>query len=188
MAPGLSKLSICSASIVILSEIEKRRQRKKRRMWKSSLLKGRNYVQLLSNLKADKTGLFKNFNRMSSSDFDILLNKIEDKVSGVDTNYRGSIPASVRLALTQRLQETYMPVSCTFSEFQSHQYRKLFQKSVKASWAHNRSRCPNPFAKQLENNNKFKRKQKLIHSTTMVARVLSTYAIHTRHATNTESL
>ena len=59
VAPGLSKLSICAASIVILSEIEKRRLRKKRRMWESSFLKGRNYVQLLANLKADETGLQK---------------------------------------------------------------------------------------------------------------------------------
>ena len=55
MAPGLSKLSICAASIVILPEIEKRPHRKKRRMWESSFLKGRNYVQLLANLKADDT-------------------------------------------------------------------------------------------------------------------------------------
>ena len=68
-------------------------------MWESSFLKGRNYVQLLECLKADETGLLKNFNHMSS-DFDFLLNEIEDKVSRVNTNYRDSIPASVRLALT----------------------------------------------------------------------------------------
>ena len=62
-------------------------------------------MQLLANLKADETGLFKNFNRMSS-DFDFLLNKIEDKVSRVDTNYRDNIPASVRLALTLRFLAT----------------------------------------------------------------------------------
>ena len=57
-------------------------------------------MQLLANLKADETGLFKNFNHMPPSDFEFLLNKIEDKVSRVDTNYCDSIPASVRLALT----------------------------------------------------------------------------------------
>ena len=46
-----------------------------------------------------KRDFSKNFNRMSSSDFDFLLNKIEDKVSRVDTNYRDSIPALVQLAL-----------------------------------------------------------------------------------------
>ena len=51
--------------------------------------------KLCANLKADETGLLKYFNRMSSSDFDFLLNKIEDKVSRVDTNYCNSIPASV---------------------------------------------------------------------------------------------
>ena len=49
--PGYQKLSICAASIVILTEIEKRRHRKKRRMWESSYLKGRNYVQLLEKFK-----------------------------------------------------------------------------------------------------------------------------------------
>jgi hypothetical protein len=48
-------------SIVILSEIEKRRQRKNSRMWESSFYKGKNYVQLLANLRADETGLFENF-------------------------------------------------------------------------------------------------------------------------------
>ena len=117
MAPVLSKLSICAASIVKLSEIEKRRHSKKRRMFESLFLKGRNYVQLLANLKADETGLFKNFNRISSSDFDFLLNKIEDKVSRVDTNYCDSIPASVQLALTLRFLATgdsYGSLMCLF--------------------------------------------------------------------------
>ena len=69
-------------------------------MWESSFLKGRNYKQLLANLKPDKMELSKNFNRMSSSDFDFLLTKIEDTVAGADTNYQGSIPATVRLAIT----------------------------------------------------------------------------------------
>ena len=43
---------------------------------------------------------------MSSSDFDFLLNKTEDKMSRVDTNYRDSIPALVRLALTLRFLGT----------------------------------------------------------------------------------
>ena len=62
-------------------------------------------MQLLANLKADETGLLKNFNHISS-DFDFLLNEIEDKVSRVDTNYRNSIPASVQLALTLRFLAT----------------------------------------------------------------------------------
>jgi len=98
MAPALSKLSVAAASILLLSEIEEESQRKRRRIWESSFLKGRNYVQLLENLRADETGLFKNFSRMSSSDFDFLLSKIEAKVSRVNTNYRDSIPASIRLA------------------------------------------------------------------------------------------
>jgi hypothetical protein len=63
-------------------------------------------VQLLANLKADETGLFKHFNHMLSSDFYFLLNKIEDKVSRVDTNYRDSIPPLVRLVLTLRFLAT----------------------------------------------------------------------------------
>ena len=105
-------------------------------MWESSFLKGRNYVKLLENVKADETGLFKNLNRISSSDFDFLLNKIEDKVSRVDTNYRDSIPASVRLALTLKFLATgdsYGRLMCLFRIFQMHHYRKLFLKSVKPS-------------------------------------------------------
>ena len=63
-------------------------------------------MQLLANLKVDEMGLFKNYNRISSSDFDFLLNKIEDKVSRINTNYHDSIPASVRFALTLRFLAT----------------------------------------------------------------------------------
>ena len=168
MAPGLSKLFICAVSIVILSEIEKRRHRKKRRMWESSFLKGRNYVQLLENLKADETGLFKNFNRMSS-DFDFLLNKIEDKVSRVDTNYRDSIPASVRLALTLRFLATGDSYASLMYLFRISKpsiliyYNGVYGRVAKALLSFRTTRlaqgifrCPNPFARQQQINNKFK--------------------------------
>ncbi|XP_044763654.1 uncharacterized protein LOC123320400 [Coccinella septempunctata] len=106
MASSLSKIAISTASIVILSQMKELRKRRRRTTWVNSFLKGRNYTQPLDDLGAYETELFRNFCRMSLSDFNILLGKIDEKVSRKDINYRESIPASVRLAQTLRFLAT----------------------------------------------------------------------------------
>nr|CAI5838216.1 unnamed protein product [Callosobruchus analis] len=49
----------------------------------------------------EESGEYKNFCRMVSQDFDYLLSLIEGKISKSNTNYRDSIPAYDRLAVTK---------------------------------------------------------------------------------------
>nr|CAH7725081.1 unnamed protein product [Callosobruchus chinensis] len=77
---------IASASYIILSdeEEEARPKRKKRRWWTTTLFKSRarySTTQLMCDLRAEKEyGLFENFCRMKSTDFEFVLNKIEEEI------------------------------------------------------------------------------------------------------------
>nr|CAI5856995.1 unnamed protein product [Callosobruchus analis] len=54
----------------------------------------------------EESGEYKNVCRMASQDFDYLLSLIEGKISKSNTNYRDSIPAYDRLAVTLRFLAT----------------------------------------------------------------------------------
>jgi hypothetical protein len=101
-------LLAAAASVVIFSE----RSGRRRRFWvRPSLHSRQRYTgrDLLRDLNCDDCGLsicerrlsgsFKNFTRISSSDFEFLLNNIGRTINKQDTNYRESIPATERLAL-----------------------------------------------------------------------------------------
>ena len=99
---------------------------------------------------------------------DFLLNKIEDKVSRVDTNYRDSIPASVRLALTLRflaIGDSYASLIYLLQifHFSLIYYNGIYGWVAKALLSFRISQlaqgifyCPNPFVRQQQINNKFK--------------------------------
>lgn len=57
---------------------------------------------MLLDLQREPSGQFKNFCRMSSEDFEFLLNEIGPKIAKQDTNMRKAIPIQVRLAVTLR--------------------------------------------------------------------------------------
>ncbi|EFN82298.1 hypothetical protein EAI_09273, partial [Harpegnathos saltator] len=57
---------------------------------------------LLNDLKREYIRGFQNVCRTSASDFEILLNKIELKISKRDTTLRSSIPIQERSAITLR--------------------------------------------------------------------------------------
>lgn len=61
---------------------------------------------LLSDLVAEPTGEFNNFVRMSSSDFEYILQKISPIIAKKDTYWREAIPPKIRLALTLRFLAT----------------------------------------------------------------------------------
>lgn len=64
-------------------------------------------VILLENLLTDEsTGHFKNFLRMSSQDFELLLNLIEPKIQRQDTHLREAITVKEKLAVTLRFLAT----------------------------------------------------------------------------------
>lgn len=61
---------------------------------------------LLCDLSIENTGQFKNFCRMSSEDFQILIELIGPKIQKRDTNFRDCIPVKERLAITLRFLAT----------------------------------------------------------------------------------
>uniref|UniRef100_A0A6P7GR81 Protein ALP1-like n=1 Tax=Diabrotica virgifera virgifera TaxID=50390 RepID=A0A6P7GR81_DIAVI len=73
-------------------------------------------ADLLNDLKADDSislngelrcdGSFKNFARMSSADFEILINQVGHKISKKDTRFRDAIPIQERLAIILRFLAT----------------------------------------------------------------------------------
>jgi hypothetical protein len=106
------ELLAAAASVLIFSA---RSGRRRRRFWvRPSLHRHQRYTgrDLLRDLNCDDCGLsirerrlsgsFKKFTRLSSSNFEFLLNNIWRTISKQDTNYRESIPATERLALTLR--------------------------------------------------------------------------------------
>ncbi|XP_045510774.1 protein ALP1-like [Colias croceus] len=83
-------------------------QRKKRRWWMlkmhtSGLTHG---SEFLAELLHEPSGQFENFCRMSSSDFEYLLEKISPIIAKKDTYWRKAIPPKVRLAVTLRFLAT----------------------------------------------------------------------------------
>ncbi|KAJ8971000.1 hypothetical protein NQ317_012113 [Molorchus minor] len=107
---------VSAAFLVILrNERRLRRGRCQHRFWvRPSLRKRKVYSgsDLLTDLNSDdfnplhnelrSDGSFKNFMRMSSADFETLIQKIGPSISKMDTNYRDAIPVQERLAVTLR--------------------------------------------------------------------------------------
>lgn len=56
----------------------------------------------LSELHSEPSGEFKKFTRMSTADFEYLLQKVSPIITKKDTQFRPAIPAKIRLAVTLR--------------------------------------------------------------------------------------
>lgn len=78
-----------------------------RRWWQVEMYKKRKSSNLLLDLKSQEiSGHFKNFTRMSSTDFEYLLNLIGPKIKTKDTKLRKAISEQDKLALTLRFLAT----------------------------------------------------------------------------------
>ncbi|KAJ8710628.1 hypothetical protein PYW08_009143 [Mythimna loreyi] len=88
--------------------VKKKRQR--RRWWMLSIHRNRTRNsmenQLSELLQEPESKEFQNFVRMSDSNFEYLLEKISPEISKQDTDFRESIPAKIRLAVTLRYLAT----------------------------------------------------------------------------------
>lgn len=93
--------AVAAAKIII-----KRRRKKDRSCWVKDWIMKRNqfgvFSHLLKELKSQDSDYYKNFLRMDSACFEILLKKVTPLIEKQDTVMRLAISASERLALTLR--------------------------------------------------------------------------------------
>lgn len=92
----------CTIAVIIISNLfKKQQQRKPRRWWCTDLYKKRSGPELLKDLQFQHiSGQYKNFCRMSPTDFEYLLNKIGPKISRKETHLRRPISIQDRLVST----------------------------------------------------------------------------------------
>ncbi|CAH1957432.1 unnamed protein product [Acanthoscelides obtectus] len=84
-------------------------KRRRSRWWMTTIHRNRTITgmeRLLSELTAESGIEFPGFLRMSTSDFEILLQKLAPLITKKDTKFRKAIPAKVRLAITLRYLAT----------------------------------------------------------------------------------
>ena len=92
-----------AAALYIYIHYALKRKRKERQWWQTQLYTIREVYSgssLLADLNFQSvSGLYKNFSRMSSSEFEFLINLTGEKVTKKDTAFRKAISVQERLAL-----------------------------------------------------------------------------------------
>lgn len=100
----VNRVTVASAAFVVLAGLLQKRQKKC--WWMISLYRNRLTTRgpsFLENMvEEEDNGHFRNFTRMSSTDFNFLLESICDNISRKDTNFRKAITPEEKLAITLR--------------------------------------------------------------------------------------
>lgn len=123
---GVGEALLAAAACVILGSSQSR----KRKCWVRPSLQARNQysgTDLLADLQRDDSdllvgemrcdGSFKNFARMTSSDFEYLIKQTGHKIGRTDTSFPDAIPVRERLAVTLRFLasgDSYQSLSYLF--------------------------------------------------------------------------
>jgi len=89
----------------IFKKIEKKREKCRRSIWGKDYLKSRN-SRIMRDLKFNEEVLFKNFTRMSKTNFRTRLGIVEQMITKQNTRFRGSVPAEMKLAIALRYLAT----------------------------------------------------------------------------------
>jgi hypothetical protein len=94
-----------SAAFLVLRNIRKKRKKYRRSVWVKDYLKCRN-ARIMRDLELNEDVLFKNFTRVSRTNFYTLLGMVELIITGHNTGFRESVPAEMKLAITLRYLAT----------------------------------------------------------------------------------
>ena len=99
----MEDIALCGMS-ACLAIITNERSRKRKRWWTREVLtEGPRFgTTLLNKLKMEDAMGFRNFTRLTPTDFEELLLMVGGKISKQDTKFRETITASLRLAVTLR--------------------------------------------------------------------------------------
>jgi hypothetical protein len=98
MSPEALQSAVLAAAVVIA---HKRKRNRKR--WTANFLDRRNKIlNILGEVRMDSCALFRNFTRMTASNFELLLQLMGPRIKDQDTNMTEAIPISTRLAATLR--------------------------------------------------------------------------------------
>lgn len=110
---------VMAAAICVVLSSNRKKAPKKRRFWVRPSLQARKKYSgsdLLTDLKHDdrdllagelkSDGSFRNFLRMTSTDFEYLITSIGPRIARKDTSFRDAIPVQERLAITLRFLAT----------------------------------------------------------------------------------
>ncbi|XP_053982794.1 uncharacterized protein LOC128878533 [Hylaeus volcanicus] len=103
MSSSEDELIICVAAATIVCEESRKHQR---RWWMRAIFKERARAPLLDQLQMENGSGFRNFSRMTRSDFEFLTNSIGAKIARKDTFFRQSISITDRLLITLRFLAT----------------------------------------------------------------------------------
>lgn len=101
----LTLLAGISFAFLALHKVNKKRKKYRRSIWMKEYFKKRNFG-ILKELEFHENALFKNFTRMSKSNFRVLLGLVEPMIVKQNTHFREAIPAEVKLAITLRYLAT----------------------------------------------------------------------------------
>ena len=101
---GQEEVVLCGAACVVVCTLLKKKRRAKPKCWVRPFLRRREEEteNFLEDLKIDPLSGFKKISRISCEDFEMLINTIGPFIAKQDTNYRRSVPVSIRLAITLR--------------------------------------------------------------------------------------